>query len=123
MKSLPYSRCLTDVEAREHLESLRTFTENNVTQLRTHIDQFGDTIFRKWQKWNAKQRAAHLLKAMPCMYRHNGGILREADHERWYDRQFRNLYLLPWMNVEVLSEKPTRLACLLHARTTYTSLE
>lgn len=64
-------------------------------------------------------REALLLKAKPNMYRQSGGYTREADKSRSHDIRHRDLYLLPWLNVEVLARDHSLLPALMHYRTAF----
>ncbi|KJX94247.1 hypothetical protein TI39_contig4205g00028 [Zymoseptoria brevis] len=101
-----YLACLTDSAAQAKLDGLGS-------------GKFGNTILRRWQKMSRPQREALLLKAKPNMYRQSSGYIREADKSWAHDIRHRDLYLLPWLNVEVLAKDASLLPALMHYRSSF----
>lgn len=57
------------------------------------------------------------------MYRQSGGILREGDQGRAHELRHRDLYLLPWLNVQALAQDSSLLPALMHQRTSFNPSE
>lgn len=48
MVACSYTACFTDTAAQEKLDALTSGTLNNLAEVRTKLDKYGDTILRKW---------------------------------------------------------------------------
>ncbi|KAF7189785.1 hypothetical protein HII31_08892 [Pseudocercospora fuligena] len=117
----PYKKCLTDDEAREELKMLRASTEANLSYVRARLKDYGDAIMKRWLKRGSKKRESLLVKAMPDVYRHKTSFVHEMikglKSPEDLKRCSRKVHLLPYLNIESLSENPNELLALLHYRT------
>lgn len=120
-----YSEQLTDDEAREMIRQFTAKTRVDLAYIRESLSTYGNAIVKRWQKRNTEKRAALLRKAMPEIYKDKWLEARSCDGFRTYsvftsaDVPARKCWLLPYVNVEALSQDWTKILALMHARVTY----
>lgn len=115
-----YADEVSHSKASSQLENLVHSIHDDLAFLRAQISARGNTILKRWKKSRAK-RAAVLQEAMPDMYPSKWPVMKLNNPGNGWTtlRAFRKVYLLPYVNLETLSEDPMRLSSLLHYRTKY----
>ncbi|KAK0874958.1 hypothetical protein LTR87_011215 [Friedmanniomyces endolithicus] len=122
-----YDRACTDNEARDMIAEYISTTERNLVETRELLLKYGDILARRWLKYDPTRRGNVLRTAMPDMY---GGewleayclFDEEADRMAVGDRphldyKWRKGWLLPYINVTVMSRDAHKLLVLLFLRT------
>ncbi|KAF7945162.1 hypothetical protein EAE96_009941 [Botrytis aclada] len=132
---MTYSFALSDVEARQKAAGFATEISKNLIYLRQQCQNNGDSIFKRWNKKSRNKREALLRDIDPNLYPHQWPLvhLNEAFQatlppDKWisaeltlsrYLRGYRNACLLPYINLEGLTENPAMFLSLLQNRTQY----
>lgn len=132
---MTYSFALSDVEARKKDGEFATEINRNLAYLRQQCENNGDFIIKRWKKKSCNKRKALLRDIYPNLYLHQWPLahLNEAFQltlppGEWIDaditisrcmRGYRNVCLLPYINMEGLIENPVSFLSLLHNRTKY----
>ncbi|KAK0309069.1 hypothetical protein LTR82_015355 [Friedmanniomyces endolithicus] len=122
-----YDRVCTDNEARDMIAQYISSTERNLAETRELLLKYGDILARRWLKYDPTRRKTVLRTAMPDMFAmewlgayylfdEEGDKLATGDranlHYKW-----RKGWLLPYVNVEVMSRDAQKLLVLLFLRT------
>jgi hypothetical protein len=116
-----YVKKISEIEAqrivREYTQSLHCDREYLQRSCASH----GDTIVNRWKKKSREKRQDCLLQADPTLYQDQWFIPRLTyEDPHWKEaRKYRNAFLLPYLNVEVLKMNPAVLFGLLYNRTHY----
>ncbi|KAH9820287.1 hypothetical protein Tdes44962_MAKER10331, partial [Teratosphaeria destructans] len=128
-----------DATAAAQLEQFTTDISASLAFLRSCIDEYGDTIMRRWHNRTAAKREALLVKAMPDMYKHEmlmpelhfqsmrrldfwlSGRSSSTALKTMWEREWKRskLELLPYLTLDALSQDKNRLLALLHYRSQY----
>ena len=120
----PYQRNYSDTEASKIIQEMKIATEDNLNYVRTLLDKHGDAITKSWPKKSVAQRALIVREAMPSMYPHKGFPINELNKKAGTGvsriittmEKYRQSLLLPYLDIETLSQKPTDLLALLYHR-------
>ncbi|KAJ3733640.1 hypothetical protein DFJ43DRAFT_1023459 [Lentinula guzmanii] len=108
---------LSDIKKKAALMSKAIFKDWN--ELHHILDLHEETIRKRWMKKNVRQRQTILQAAYPAIPSQHRPDFRALEHESFNQRrngsQFRDIYLLPELNLEDLS-KPRNLLILLNSR-------
>ena len=112
----------------EYLQRIKSTSKVLNSVLAAH----GETLVKQWRRRTAATRRNILLQAHPDLYPCDNVLIhfRYHNHDwessRWNStetanlvRKYRLSLLLPYMNLETLSEDHTKLICLLHHRITH----
>lgn len=134
-KILAYSFALSDAEARQKAENFTTSISRNLVYLRQRCQNNGDSIVKRWKKKSRNKREALLRDIDPDLYPHqwplvhlNKAFWNTLPPDEWisaeltlsrYMRGYRNACLLPYINLEGLTENPVKSLSLLQNRTQY----
>jgi len=115
-----YGDAFSDIEASQRIRLLCEETSSNRQYLQSRLRDYGNTILNRWKKGIAKRRDL-LHKAMPKMYASKWPIphMDRDGAEPFSKRELRNVFLLPYINFDTLSEDPMKLLSLLYYRTKY----
>ncbi|TVY82305.1 hypothetical protein LSUE1_G002243 [Lachnellula suecica] len=138
-----YASVLSNSEAREKAASLVEQAHANLKYLREQCDANGHTIIKRWKKKSNEKRNVLLLEVDPSMYPYQWSDMRflaeygnRPDHlealnsglntvedpdntEGHARRAFRDVCLLPYVNLESLKNDPAKLLSLLYNRVKY----
>ncbi|TGO27799.1 hypothetical protein BPAE_0036g00100 [Botrytis paeoniae] len=138
-KVFTYSFALSDVEARQKSEGFVRSIDENLAYLQEQCNNNGNAIMKKWKKKSREKREGLLRSVDPDLYPHqwfyahfnqsfldtmvkklsiNGEIDTDFTQGKQL-RKHRTSCLLPYLNVEGLSQDPMRLLGLLYNRTKY----
>ncbi|KAK3629155.1 hypothetical protein LTR56_017823 [Elasticomyces elasticus] len=144
---LPNLRELMDMHSDEEAEiTVRGYVERTRTNLelvRQHIESHGDAMLKRWRRRGVDKRAVMVRKVLPDAYpqtfaparmhyelqrliRVGTSARKDAEHEAKmaaYYQKSRTAYLLPWCDVQTLTEDPGSLLALLQSRTQYDPAE
>jgi hypothetical protein len=138
-----YEAVLSDREARQAAANLVQKAHANFQYLREQCEANGNTILKRWKKKSSEKRKALLLEVDPIMYPYQWSDIRftgefnrtpeEKEAKRsglptpnidatqgLAMRPFRNVCLLPYLNLESLKSDPARLLTMLYNRIKYT---
>ncbi|KAK3620418.1 hypothetical protein LTR56_017844 [Elasticomyces elasticus] len=126
-----YDGHCTDQEASDVIKGHITDITTKLTETQTLLHQHGDTIKKRFEKRTPQKRAELIRAAMPDMYpskwleayyvfdEHKEGDAG-SQHRHLAGVSRRKCWLLPYLNIETLSNEPTKLLVLLHLRATHT---
>ncbi|KAJ9621645.1 hypothetical protein H2203_007134 [Taxawa tesnikishii (nom. ined.)] len=130
---LMYGSVTSDTEAEELLHTYVSETRQHLEYIRSRLLQYGDTVIKRWERSKDK-RIALLRKAMPDIYprkfaTQNIRFSSETPAHKKEgrskipveERKHRTVWLLPYLDMETLSEDPMRLLALLQYRTEHDS--
>ncbi|KAK5694020.1 hypothetical protein LTR97_009638 [Elasticomyces elasticus] len=134
----------SDADARTLTQTFVTTTDRNLAAVNAKVKEYGDVILKKWKRFSTQQRADIIRKAMPEAYPQNFAQVRmQYDHERKISgalrrgvasmqlgdiarpqsvtllkehSALRKMHLLPYLDVQTLSEDPMNLLSILHYR-------
>ncbi|KAK3632836.1 hypothetical protein LTR56_016159 [Elasticomyces elasticus] len=134
----------SDADARTLTQKYVTTTDKNLAAVNTRVQEYGDAIFKKWNRLGTQQRADLVRKAMPEAYPRNFAQVRmQYDNERRISgalpkgvasmqlgdiarsqsttllkehEALRKMHILPYLDVQTLSEDPMNLLSILHYR-------
>lgn len=133
-----YDHMYTDEKARDEILQLKNTTDQNLDRVRTLLDKHGDVMAKLWLKKTDVQRRSIAQNAMPDMYPHRGFPLDEAHavhrptpggtiSDTMKDRRLANLrtsmekyrksLLVPYLDLDSLSQNPGELLAVLCRRT------
>ncbi|KAK4959395.1 hypothetical protein LTR10_004199 [Elasticomyces elasticus] len=126
-----YDGYCTDEEAANIITNHITDTTTKLAYVRTILDNHGDVIKKRFEKRSPQKRAELLRMAMPGMYP-SKWLAMYYVFDEFIDpgvaaTQYRHLervcrrkcWLLPYLNVDILSNDPSKLLVLLHIRSTH----
>jgi hypothetical protein len=116
-----YTRVFTDREADQLARDLVQGIKDYKTHIETQWSRHGEIIVERWRSKTFKQRANLLTAVDPEMYPHHPGIPHFFWEYRNSDlvgaiKNFPNLPLIPYCNVEALGEDPAKFLVLLFNR-------
>ncbi|KAK0904020.1 hypothetical protein LTR02_007242 [Friedmanniomyces endolithicus] len=122
-----YDRACTDNEASHMIADYISTTERNLAETRELLLEYGDILARRWLKYDPTRRKTVLRTAMPDMFAmewlgayylfdEEGDKLATGDRAN-LDYKWRKGWLLPYVNVEVMSRDAQKLLVLLFLRT------
>ncbi|KAM3418293.1 hypothetical protein BST61_g4293 [Cercospora zeina] len=124
---LPYSRSFTDEEAAKQITELKTATANNLNYTRTFLDKHGTTIVKLWTKRSGNQRKEVIRQVMPDIAPRQGFVVDEILKRQKFSGGQRVIptfaakhhkgLLLPYLDMETLSQRPHDILALLYQRT------
>ncbi|KAK0932549.1 hypothetical protein LTR29_015877 [Friedmanniomyces endolithicus] len=122
-----YDSACTDKEASDMIVDYINKTIRNLDEARELLLKYGDTFARRWLKYDPTRRGKILRTAMPDMYGSEWLEAfylfdEEADRMAVGDRphldfKWRKGWLLPYVNVDVMSRDAQKLLVLLFLRT------
>ncbi|KAK4959374.1 hypothetical protein LTR10_004178 [Elasticomyces elasticus] len=138
----------SDDEARSSAQSFVASTSLSLGLVRQKLDNYGDIVLKRWKRASIPRRAALVRKAIPEAYSQNfAGVRMMYDNQRRVSGLFpnsmslkdftprvlqkleqaqigdRKAYLLPYLDVQTLSEDPMNLLAILHYRSHSTSAD
>lgn len=134
-----YNKILSDNEARQMATELVNNTRKNFQYLRAKCDRSGAVIIKRWKKKSSEKRKALLLEVDPLMYPYQWSDIRfyeefsntpaqkalaefgilDPDPDATQGkarRQYRNVCLLPYLNIQSLKDDPARLLNIVYNR-------
>ncbi|KAK0263534.1 hypothetical protein LTR29_014906 [Friedmanniomyces endolithicus] len=122
-----YDRACTDNEASHMIADYISTTKRNLAETRELLLEYGDILARRWLKYDPTRRKTVLRTAMPDMFAmewlgayylfdEEGDKLATGDRAN-LDYKRRKGWLLPYVNVEVMSRDAQKLLVLLFLRT------
>jgi len=119
---LGYEQILSNADAALVAGDLTRDVKENLENVKSKLQVFGDAMAKRWTKKNTKQRIALLLKAKPDICQQEWHRI-EPNQQRdlWAQHQSQqddNRRLLPQLHLPTLSKK-SNLLSLLHLRTAY----
>jgi hypothetical protein len=126
--ALTYEECVSSSKAAEIAINFARQIEKDREYISTQIAIKGVGIVKKWKGKSIKSRELLLRKTNPAMYDKNwceGHFVYEFRYShygvqmRMDQEKYRNICLLPYINVESLKANPSRLMRLLYNRTKY----
>ncbi|KAK3637901.1 hypothetical protein LTR22_018039 [Elasticomyces elasticus] len=101
---------------RDLMQSAQTDLKHVASRLELH----GNVIIKRWRKKSVEKRIGLLRAVMPDMPEAPFSLLYQQKRLTGEDRTlFNDLWLLPYFDLQSLSEHPTRLLSMLHYRTHY----
>ncbi|TKA79367.1 hypothetical protein B0A55_02834 [Friedmanniomyces simplex] len=109
------------------LENYISETAKNLGETRDLLKQYGDTLAERWSKYHPRKRADILRKAIPdiysskwleayCLFDEESDRVA-AVHRPHLRYKWRKGWLLPYINVETMSQDEKKLLLLLFVRT------
>ncbi|EME87882.1 uncharacterized protein MYCFIDRAFT_169614 [Pseudocercospora fijiensis CIRAD86] len=116
--TLRYEKAFSDADAANQISNSLKAIRANFAAIRQLIQQYGDTFVRRWSKKSAAKRYKLLISVMPQVYKRGSDGLSLGKISCSNLADCRGTLLLPWLNIEYLSQDPHSLFALLHARTT-----
>lgn len=141
-----YHRALTNDEARSEARSFCASTEENFQYLRHQCRLNGNAILKRWKKYKPEERKALILTVSPDIHpkkwidvelyleyistaREIKAALDNHDTQRGLElfdstegrqrRKFRDALLLPYINLEELTQDPWKALSLIYVRSTH----
>ncbi|KAK3632814.1 hypothetical protein LTR56_016137 [Elasticomyces elasticus] len=125
-----YNGQCTDAEAAKVITDHIKDTIGKLAEVRQLLQDHGNTIKKRFEKRSPQKRADLIRAAMPDMYPIKwleAYYVFDEFGEDKADTQYRHLerasrrkcWLLPYLNIETLSNDPTKLLVLLHLRSNY----
>ncbi|TVY82189.1 hypothetical protein LSUE1_G002221 [Lachnellula suecica] len=122
-RQLVYGDVYSEAEAREICALYAKDIREDLEFLRSKISSHGNTIINRWKKKSRDKRSTDLQKAYPQIFPQQWTAPRiqyEHGNATWRERpEFHQALLLPFLNLEVLTDDPFKLLSLLHYRTKF----
>ncbi|KAI0473405.1 hypothetical protein GGR56DRAFT_530188 [Xylariaceae sp. FL0804] len=122
-----YTAIISNAEAEKVISGYKTKITEDWAFLVEQCKARGDRIITRWKKRIQPKRAAALLQAEPDICEEQYGVPRfnytDCPWQTARTPKIRKMFLLPWLNVAMLSQNPTMLFALLHSRTHFSPQE
>ncbi|KAK5675141.1 hypothetical protein LTS10_012215 [Elasticomyces elasticus] len=121
-KIFQYHECLTDNWAVYKIRDLMQSAQTDLKHVASRLELRGNAIIRRWRKKSVEKRIGLLRAVMPDMPEAPFSLLYQQKRSTGEDRTlFHELWLLTYLDLQTLSEHPTRLLSMLHYRTHYSA--
>jgi hypothetical protein len=121
-----YAETLSDAQAKIVIANELDSTRAARAYLAASIEKHGDTILSRWRKRSTNKRAALLQQVEPTLPRKKWTVPRLSYAGTGLEEvreQHRQLFLLPYLDLETLSKDASILFGLLHNRTFFSPVE
>ncbi|KAF7187268.1 hypothetical protein HII31_11356 [Pseudocercospora fuligena] len=114
---LRYETALSDTDATNQISNSLKAIRANFGAIGQLMQQYGDTFVKRWSKKSIEKRYKLLMSVMPKAYKRGGEGVSLSKISCSNLADCRIALLLPWLNIEYLSQDPHSLFALLHTRT------
>ncbi|KAK3629815.1 hypothetical protein LTR56_017828 [Elasticomyces elasticus] len=123
-KIFQYHECITDDWAVYKIRDLMQSAQTDLKHVASRLELHGNAIIKRWRKKSVEKRVGLLRAVMPDMPEAAISLLYQQKRLTGEDRTlFHELWLLPYLDLQSLSEHPTRLLSMLHYRTRHKAEE
>ncbi|KAK5722428.1 hypothetical protein LTR15_005658 [Elasticomyces elasticus] len=123
-KIFQYHECITDDWAVYKIRDLMQSAQTDLKHVASRLELHGNANIKRWRKKSVEKRIGLLRAVMPDMPEAAFSLLYQQKRLTGEDRTlFHELWLLPYLDLQSLSEHPTRLLSMLHYRTRHRAEE
>ncbi|KAK3070961.1 hypothetical protein LTR53_009521 [Teratosphaeriaceae sp. CCFEE 6253] len=116
-----YDVCLTDEDANNDISAKISHARASFRHVTERLESSGNTIMKRWTEMSVSKRAAMLKVALPYVQNRPwaaASLLYKQANGNGYTWKCRHTeWLLPYLDLQSLSDTPWRLLALLHHRT------
>ncbi|KUJ23767.1 uncharacterized protein LY89DRAFT_712776 [Mollisia scopiformis] len=124
-----YKKILNDIEAKNTCRKLVADIDGNREYLQSQLALKGPSIRKRWEELKDSQRETVMKRVDPKMYENKwmepvlGHKFRYANHSIDCRKDYRNIHLLPYINLQALKEHPSPLLDLFQHRSNFSPAE
>ncbi|KAK3115233.1 hypothetical protein LTR53_005644 [Teratosphaeriaceae sp. CCFEE 6253] len=116
-----YDACLTDEDAKNDVCSKISRARTSFDHVAGRLETSGNTVMKRWTEMSVSKRAAILKVALPYIQNRPWAaaslLYKQADENGYTWKSRHAEWLLPYLDLQSLSDTPWRLLALLHHRT------
>ncbi|KXT06536.1 hypothetical protein AC578_6104 [Pseudocercospora eumusae] len=120
--TLRYAKALSDADAAKQISNRLKAIRANFEAIGQLMQQYGDVFVKRWSKKSPGKRYKLLISVMPQAYKRGSDGVSLSTISCSQCADCRSALLLPWLNIEYLSQDPHSLFALLHTRATNNNL-